>query len=309
MGFWSGISLRMLTVLEYTHCHLHILGSRLCVIVSLVLFLHQWVFFLPIITSFLVGCVGHMCVLINADLKMVYVFTALARFAFGHNKHLKSIAAAYWKPHCNSLLSSLPSLAHIRSSGTAYTNSNQHMPHGSIVSSQIGPLLRFGNENSTLVRDGRVSTSSPLANTGMMHGSPLSDDSSQHSDSGVLHEETVSNGTVNHSRPKPLNNALYSQCVLTMCTLANDPSPRIATLGRRVLSIIGIEQVVTKPVKPSSSGIKPTDGTAASQPPSFAGLARSSSWFDMNGGMLIFFWLGIIYHCCAIFRNLQSSVH
>ncbi|KAA0053425.1 transducin family protein [Cucumis melo var. makuwa] len=117
------------------------------------------------------------------------VAVALARFAFGHNKHLKSIAAAYWKPHCNSLLSSLPSLAHIRSSGTAYTNSNQHMPHGSIVSSQIGPLLRFGNENSTLVRDGRVSTSSPLANTGMMHGSPLSDDSSQHSDSGVLHED------------------------------------------------------------------------------------------------------------------------
>ncbi|KAL0546433.1 hypothetical protein IC582_016341 [Cucumis melo] len=66
------------------------------------------------------------------------VAVALARFAFGHNKHLKSIAAAYWKPHCNSLLSSLPSLAHIRSSGTAYTNSNQHMPHGSIVSSQIG---------------------------------------------------------------------------------------------------------------------------------------------------------------------------
>ncbi|XP_050944041.1 regulatory-associated protein of TOR 1-like [Cucumis melo] len=123
------------------------------------------------------------------------VAVALARFAFGHNKHLKSIAAAYWKPHCNSLLSSLPSLAHIRSSGTAYTNSNQHMPHGSIVSSQIGPLLRFGNENSTLVRDGRVSTSSPLANTGMMHGSPLSDDSSQHSDSGVLHEDAVSNGT------------------------------------------------------------------------------------------------------------------
>ncbi|KAA0036242.1 regulatory-associated protein of TOR 1 [Cucumis melo var. makuwa] len=109
---------------------------------------------------------------------------------------------------------------------------------------------------------------------------------SQHSDSGVLHEDAVSNGTVNHSRPKPLNNALYSQCVLTMCTLANDPSSRIASLGRRVLSIIGIEQVVTKPVKASSSGLKPTDGTAASQPPTFAGLARSSSWFDMNGGHL-----------------------
>ena len=179
------------------------------------------------------------------------------------------------------------------------------MPHASIVSSQIGPLLRFGNENSTLVREGRVSTSSPLANTGMMHGSPLSDDSSQHSDSGVLHEDTVSNGAVNHSRPKPLNNALYSQCVLTMCTLANDPSPRIASLGRRVLSIIGIEQVVTKPVKPSSSSIKPTDGTAASQPPSFAGLARSSSWFDMNGGMFIIFGCALLPLQC----NFQKLCH
>ncbi|KAJ0878560.1 putative regulatory associated protein of TOR [Helianthus annuus] len=33
---------------------------------------------------------------------------ALARFAFGHNRNLKSIAAAYWKPQPNSVLSSFP---------------------------------------------------------------------------------------------------------------------------------------------------------------------------------------------------------
>lgn len=156
------------------------------------------------------------------------------------------------------------------------------MAHGSIVSPQIGPL-RVGNDNSTVVRDGRVSSSSPLASSGIMHGSPLSDDSSHHSDSGILNDG-FSNGMVNHTEPKPLDNALYSQCVFAMCTLAKDPSPRIANLGRRVLSIIGIEQVVAKPLKPI--GVRTGETTIS---PSLAGLARSSSWFDMNGGMFSFY--------------------
>ena len=160
------------------------------------------------------------------------------------------------------------------------------MPHGSIVSSQIGSLVRIGNDSPSLVRDGRVSTSSPLANAGIMHGSPLSDDSSQHFDSGVLNDG-VSNRVVNHSRSKPLDNAMYSQCVLAMCTLAKDPSPRIASLGRRVLSIIGIEQVVTKPLKPTSGNVRHADPTTTPPTPSFARLARSSSWFDMNGGKFL----------------------
>ena len=152
--------------------------------------------------------------------------------------------------------------------------------------SQIGPLLRVGADNQLLVRDGRISTSSPLAISGLMHGSPLSDDSSQRSGSGILND-CVSNGVVHHTGPRPLDNALYSQCVLAMFTLAKDPSPRIASLGRRVLSIIGIEQkVVTKSVKPSSSSFRP--GESPIPTPSLAGLARSSSWFDMNGGNLWF---------------------
>ncbi|XP_065852819.1 regulatory-associated protein of TOR 1 [Euphorbia lathyris] len=212
------------------------------------------------------------------------VAVALARFAFGHKQHLKSIAAAYWKPQSNSLLNSLPSLANVKSTGTGYANANQYMPHASILSSQIGPLTRVGNDNQSLVRDGRVSTSSPLAASGLMHGSPLSDDSSQHSDSGMLND-VVSNGVVHHSRPKPLDNAMYSQCVLAMCTLAKDPSPRIASLGRRVLSIIGIEQVVAKPVNSTASSGRSGELTT-SPTPSLAGLARSSSWFDMNAGHL-----------------------
>lgn len=201
------------------------------------------------------------------------VAVALARFAFGHNKHLKFTAAAFWRPQSNSMLSSLPSLAHIRGAS-------------SIIPSQIGPLLRVGGDSPSVVpRDGRVSTSSPLANSGIMHGSPLSDDSSQHSDSGILNDG-ISNGVVNHSRSRPLDNAIYSQCVSAMCTLAKDPSPRIARLGRRVLSIIGIEQVVTKSIKSSGGSVRPGEATSASPTPSLAGLARSSSWFDMNGGHL-----------------------
>ncbi|KAI9116038.1 hypothetical protein K1719_012968 [Acacia pycnantha] len=204
------------------------------------------------------------------------VAVALARFAFGHNKQLKSIAAAAcWKPQANSLLNTLPSFLHIKGSGGGYTNQNRHMPHGSIIASQIGPILRVGNDSSAIVRDGRVSSSSPLASSGMMHGSPLSDGSSQHSDSGIL------NGVLEHSGPKPLDNELYSLCIIAMYALAKDPSPRIANLGRRVLSIIGVEQVVAKPFK--STAIQTSDATASH---SLAGLARSSSWLDMNGGHL-----------------------
>ncbi|GMI64468.1 hypothetical protein like AT3G08850 [Hibiscus trionum] len=194
------------------------------------------------------------------------VAVALAHFAFGHKQHLKSFAAAYWKPQPNSLLNSLPSVGNIKGTGS-----------GNIVSSQIGPL-------TTIVRDARVSTSSPLATVGIMHGSPLSEDSSQHSDSGILND-CVSNGEVHNSRPKSFDNAMYSQCVLAMCTLAKDPSPRIARLGRRVLSIIGIEQV-TKSTKPAGNSACPGDSTTSSSTPSTSGLVRSSSWLDINGGHL-----------------------
>ncbi|XVF65906.1 hypothetical protein PTKIN_Ptkin09bG0288400 [Pterospermum kingtungense] len=222
------------------------------------------------------------------------VAVALARFAFGHRQHLKSIASAYWKHQPNLLLNPLPSLANINGTGS-----------GNIVSPQISPLIRVGNDNTAVIWDGRVSTSSPLATAGIMHGSPLSDDSSHHSDYGIL--TGVSNGVIHQSRPKPLDNSLYSECLLAMRTLAKDPSPRIASLGRRVLSIIGIEQV-TKSVKfagnsalpgesvtssqtPSFAGLArysalPGESVTSSQTPSFAGLARSTSWFDMNGGHL-----------------------
>ncbi|KAF9598927.1 hypothetical protein IFM89_033125 [Coptis chinensis] len=210
---------------------------------------------------------------------------AFARFAFGHNKHLKSIAAAYWKPQSNSLLSSLPSLANINGPG-GYNGTGQYMQGGSSVPSQIGPVLRVGSDSTSVGRDGRVATSIPLATPGIMHGSPLSDDSSQHSDSGIMINDSASNGVISYSRQRPLDNGMYSHCVLAMCTLAKDPSPRIAGLGRRILSMIGIEQVIARTLRFGGSSVRQGDPTISSPSPNLAGLARSSSWFDMNAGHL-----------------------
>ncbi|KAF8394846.1 hypothetical protein HHK36_018783 [Tetracentron sinense] len=213
------------------------------------------------------------------------VAVALARFAFGHNKHLKSIAAAYWKPRSHSLWSSLPSLANIRSLGSGYTNPSQCMQHGSAIPSQIGPVLRVGSDSKAVGRDGRISACIPLATSGIMHGSPFSDDSSQHSDSGISNG-SASNAVINYSRLRPLDNGMYIQCVWAMCSLAKDPLPRIACLGRKILSLIGIEHVVTKTLRFSGSGIQQGDPMATSPSPSFAGLAHSSSWFYMDAGHL-----------------------
>jgi regulator-associated protein of mTOR len=66
-----------------------------------------------------------------------------------------------------------------------------------------------------------------------------------------------------------------------MCSVAKDPYPRIATIGRRALSLIGVEQVVMKNSRFNSGGAHQGE---TSVPPSNFGMARSSSWFDMNSG-------------------------
>ncbi|CAN7002417.1 unnamed protein product [Brassica rapa subsp. trilocularis] len=186
------------------------------------------------------------------------VAVALARFAFGHKKHLKLAAASYWKPQSSSLLTSLPSIAKLHEAGNA-----------TIVSLHMSPLTRASTESQPVTREARIS-SSPLSSSGLMHGSPLSDD-------GIMHD-SVSNGAVHQQRL--FDNAVYSQCVRSMFALAKDPSPRIASLGRRVLSIIGIEQVVAKPSK--TIGRLGEAATTSNTP--LAGLSRSSSWFDMHAG-------------------------
>ncbi|KAG9159223.1 hypothetical protein Leryth_023150 [Lithospermum erythrorhizon] len=228
------------------------------------------------IVNSLLGAISDGSPLVRAE-----VAIALSRFAFGHNKNLKSVAAAYCKSLSNSVLSSLPAFV-FKSSSSGYTTPTHYVSQGSMVSSVVSPLMRVGADVQSVVRDGRVCSSSPHATAGVLHGSPLSDDSSQHSDSGVLHDG-VSNGVLSHTRPEALDNALYSQCILAMFTLAKDPSPRVSGLGHRVLLTIGIEQVVARSGKSKPGGVRAGESTS-NPSPSLAGLARSSSWFDMNGG-------------------------
>ncbi|CAA7033373.1 unnamed protein product [Microthlaspi erraticum] len=196
------------------------------------------------------------------------VAVALARLAFGHKQHLKPVAASYWKSQTNSLRTSFPSMAKFHDTGTS-----------TIVSSDMGSLARASTDSQPVTREGRISSSPHGSSSAPMHGSPLSDDCSLHSDSGIMHDG-LSNGIVD--KPRPLDSGTYSQCVQAMFTLAKDPSPHIASLGRRVLSIIGIEQVFARPSK--SSG-RPGEAAPASHTP-LAGLTRSSSWFDMHTGHL-----------------------
>jgi len=149
-----------------------------------------------------------------------------------------------------------------------------------VASSDMGSLTRASPDSQPVAREGRISSSLQEPFSGLMQGSPLADDSSLHSDVGIIHDG-VSNGVVH--QPRPLDNAIYSQSVLAMFTLAKDPSPRIASLGRRVLSVIGIEQIVAKP---SKSNGRPGEAASASHTP-LAGLVRSSSWFDMHTGKLV----------------------
>ncbi|KAH9602593.1 hypothetical protein KSS87_022000 [Heliosperma pusillum] len=199
------------------------------------------------------------------------VAVALARFAFGHSGHLKPVAAAYLRSQPSSGLSGL----HVNIAGSGYSTPKHYIPPGSILTSQIGPLVRIGGDSTPVIPDEKAHASSPLATGGILHGSPLSDDSSHHSDSG--------NGIMNHAMRRPLDNALYLECILAMCTLAKDPSPRVSRLGRKVLSIVGIEQVVARPIKHPSSSVRPIE-PAASAGVRLSGLARSLSWFDMNSG-------------------------
>uniref|UniRef100_A0ACD5Y4G3 Uncharacterized protein n=1 Tax=Avena sativa TaxID=4498 RepID=A0ACD5Y4G3_AVESA len=212
------------------------------------------------------------------------VSVALTRFALGHNKHLKIVAAEYWKPQTNSLLKSLPSLANINNPGNGYSPSN-FLQGSSGLSSHIGPVLRVGSDNSATGRDGRISTSSPIATNSIMHGSPQSDDSSQHSDSGILLRENASNGGLSYTRSRPMiDSGIYSLFISTMCSVAKDPYPRIASIGRRALSLVGVEQVVMRSTRFGSGGAGET-----SAPSSNIGMARSSSWFDMNSGISMAF--------------------
>ncbi|KAK9280041.1 hypothetical protein L1049_013726 [Liquidambar formosana] len=128
----------------------------------------------------------------------------------------------------------------------------------------------------------RRAASSPAV-TGIMHGSPLSDDSSLNSDLGTL-TNNASNRVLSYPWSKPLNSGLFNQCILALYSLARDPSPRIAGLVKQILAVIGIDRVVST-LQFSGRSDQLVDPKALVPVYNYVGLARSSSWFDMNAGM------------------------
>jgi regulator-associated protein of mTOR len=203
------------------------------------------------------------------------VVAALARFAIGHNKQLKSVPQECWKTQPSSRLTAPPSLSNLTSfiqpGGTAA------FPCSS------GPVLRIGSDTSSR----GISISSPV-----MNSSPQSDGSSQHSDLGLILKENsnsnTSNGVISYAaRSRSLDIATYSQFITKMISMARDPSPRVAGYARRTLSMIGIEPVVLKGTRFGGmihAGESSAPSSSANLP--FPGLARSNSWFDMNAGNL-----------------------
>ncbi|KAJ1688768.1 hypothetical protein LUZ63_012923 [Rhynchospora breviuscula] len=199
------------------------------------------------------------------------IVSALARFAIGHNKQLKSVPQEYWKTQPNRLTAP-PSLSNLttfmQSGGTAA------FPCSS------GPVLRIGSDTSSR----GISISSPV-----MNSSPQSDGSSQHSDPGLILKENntssnTSNGVIYTAQSRSLDIATYSQFITKMISMARDPSPRVASYARRTLSMIGIEPVVLKGTR-FGAMIHAGESSAPSSSANltFTGLARSNSWFDMNG--------------------------
>eukprot|EP00252_Welwitschia_mirabilis_P005146 TRINITY_DN15582_c0_g2_i1.p1 TRINITY_DN15582_c0_g2~~TRINITY_DN15582_c0_g2_i1.p1 ORF type:complete len:1293 (+),score=268.23 TRINITY_DN15582_c0_g2_i1:213-3881(+) len=211
---------------------------------------------------------------------------ALSRFATGHNKHLRAMAAAYMKPPSNSTVinnpapiqslnssyNSLSALANFRSPTSSFSNTAPFVLPSYMMSANHGTVLRVGSDSNTQSREEIASTSSPIGAT-IMQGSPSSDSSSQQSESRLSLLDAGNNGDTKTPYLKSMDNAVYAQCVSAMYTLAKDPSPRVAGLGRQLLRMIGVEVLVTKTARHPSV-------------PPIPGLARSFSWLDLNSGNL-----------------------
>lgn len=90
---------------------------------------------------------------------------------------------------------------------------------------------------------------------------------------------------------------VYVQCVTAVYTLARDPFPRVACLGRQVLRIMGVEsaQILT-PVRNKAGSHQRNSSVPALPPsPSIAGvLHRSTSWVASTSGRYILKMLTLI---------------
>lgn len=84
--------------------------------------------------------------------------------------------------------------------------------------------------------------------------------------------------------------SVYVQCITAVYALARDPSPRVASLGRQVLRIVGVEsaQVVVASRVGVNGVVNPQRNTSVAAlpptPPIPGVLHRSTSWVASSSG-------------------------
>jgi regulator-associated protein of mTOR len=211
----------------------------------------------------------------NADFGVS--FAAMARLAASHNRMFRQAAAAYLKPPSHS--SVLPPFGPNQRSAS-FPYSTQFVYAGKSIDSELGvqvfdgakpfwPAIRILPSGASL----HSADSSPLSDT-PLHGE------SQGSSNGVM-----------RSWKRTEDGNIYVQCITAVYALARDPSPRVASLGRQVLRIVGVEAQVVKPSR--ASGL-PTHQRNASvpaippTPPNPGVLHRSTSWVASASGWQCF---------------------
>eukprot|EP00249_Psilotum_nudum_P023321 c28829_g1_i1 orf=818-4927(+) len=207
----------------------------------------------------------------------------LSHLAVGHNKSLKSMAAAYLKPPSNSVLTSIPVLTSIRSPAGSYGHATQMGIPGSI---NHNSGLRAGSEGALAPREIHSNTGSPaLPLSGATHGSPLSDGLSYVSEeSRVLGNGSTSNGMCRARKTRAEESGVYVQCVAAMYALGRDPSPGVASLGQQILRSIGVEPVVINHLRSAGGAGHHRNASIGANPPTLTGLSRSFSWIDSPSG-------------------------
>lgn len=96
-----------------------------------------------------------------------------------------------------------------------------------------------------------------------------------------------SNGGTRLSR-RSVEGSIYVQCIVAAYALARDPFPRVASLGRKVLRIGGIESAQVMVSSRSNGGVLsyPRNPPVAALPPTpMPGVMhRSTSWVASSSG-------------------------
>eukprot|EP00246_Nothoceros_aenigmaticus_P010872 TRINITY_DN2780_c0_g1_i3.p1 TRINITY_DN2780_c0_g1~~TRINITY_DN2780_c0_g1_i3.p1 ORF type:complete len:984 (+),score=169.84 TRINITY_DN2780_c0_g1_i3:2-2953(+) len=219
---------------------------------------------------------------------------ALARLALSHNSMFRSAAAAYLKPPSNSILSIPLSF----SSSRGKSISHQLYFHGRTASAYSYSAFDTGSLAARVAHEG----STPPRAVRVVSGTTSLPASIQGSPSDTFHGEesrTLSNGSSinglgrSFKGLKSEEGGAYVQCVAAGYALARDPSPKVASLGRNVLRILGVEAVVVKPMKPSSvpGHTRTTSmGAIPPTPPMPNALTRSTSWVASSSGNLVSTW-------------------